>query len=154
MNDLQLIRDYFKRRSMGISEFGLFEFGIYKSRFDCFLANPHTMKFRGFEFKVNRVDFLNEIRTGKWKNYLKYCNTFSFVCPPELIAPEEIDAGIGLLWITSIGKHYGYGNRRDIPYPIWQKRPRPLPPITQERFNEIILLLIGRIKYRKEDFIL
>ena len=59
MSDLELIKAYFKRRSMGISEIGLFEFGIYKSRFDCFLANPHTIKFRGFEFKVRRADFLN-----------------------------------------------------------------------------------------------
>jgi len=146
MTELELIKAYFKRKNVGRIEIGLFEFGIWKSRFDCFLANPHTMRFRGFEFKIKRTDFLNEIRTGKWKNYLKYCNTFSFVCPPGLINPWEVDEKIGLLWIGS------YDHSPDYPKPEWKKRPRALDPISQERFNEIILLLISRIKFRKEDF--
>ena len=41
----------------------------------------------GYEIKVNRSDFT---RDKKWMDYLDYCNEFYFVCPPGLIAPDEV----------------------------------------------------------------
>ncbi len=47
-------------------------------------ASPLTI---GYEVKVSRQDFLSD---SKWHGYLDYCNEFYFVCPPELIQPNEL----------------------------------------------------------------
>jgi len=60
--------------------------------------SPVTMI--GYEIKVGRSDFL---RDDKWQEYLAYCHEFSFVCPPGLIKPEELPAGIGLIYTTKSG---------------------------------------------------
>ena len=52
------------------------------------------------EIKVSRADFL---RDDKWHHYLECCNKFYFVCPPGVIAPEEVPHGAGLLWASSRG---------------------------------------------------
>lgn len=52
----------------------------------------------GYEIKINRGDFLGDT---KWRNYLDYCNEFYFVCPKGLIAPTELPAEVGLLWMTT-----------------------------------------------------
>lgn len=54
----------------------------------------------GYEIKVNRSDFL---RDEKWREYLPHCNYFSFACPWGLIAPAEVEPGIGLYWVTKTG---------------------------------------------------
>lgn len=54
----------------------------------------------GYEVKVSRGDFLAD---EKWRGYLDYCNRFSFVCPPKLIAPQELPAGVGLIYVTKTG---------------------------------------------------
>ena len=57
-------------------------------------AHPDTT---GYEIKVSRGDFL---RDDKWPAYLKYCNRFYFVCPPNMIAVNEVPAGCGLMWAS------------------------------------------------------
>jgi len=54
----------------------------------------------GYEIKVDRGDFNHD---KKWPGYLSYCNEFYFVCPPNLIRPNEIPEGVGLLWCSSTG---------------------------------------------------
>jgi hypothetical protein len=54
----------------------------------------------GYEIKVARSDFLKD---NKWMAYLDYCNCFSFVCLPGLIAKEELPPNVGLLWVASTG---------------------------------------------------
>jgi len=49
----------------------------------------------GYEIKVDRGDFNSD---KKWPGYLPYCNEFYFVCPAKLIQPNEVSAGVGLLW--------------------------------------------------------
>ena len=150
---LNLIASYFLRKWVGTTDIGLFEFGIDGCRFDCVLFNGHRQRIRGFEFKVSRADFLHEIRTGKWKRYLSYCHTFSFVCPKGLIDKSEIPPKVGLLWITTVNEHYGYTDRKyDFPKGLWIKRPHFLGEIPEIEFRKIVLVLIGRIKYRKDDF--
>lgn len=52
----------------------------------------------GYEIKVSRSDFL---RDNKWREYLKFCTDFYFVCPKNVILPEEVPQDVGLLF-TSI----------------------------------------------------
>lgn len=51
----------------------------------------------GYEVKVIRTDFLND---DKWPEYLPFCNQFYFVCPPGMIAPEELGGGCGLIYTS------------------------------------------------------
>jgi hypothetical protein len=52
---------------------------------------------RAYEIKVNRSDFLND---KKWEEYLLYCNEFYFVCPRDLIYPQELPQGVGLMYVS------------------------------------------------------
>jgi hypothetical protein len=49
----------------------------------------------GYEIKVDRGDF---IRDEKWVHYLQYCHRFYFVCPKDLIKPDELPAEVGLMY--------------------------------------------------------
>jgi len=49
----------------------------------------------GYEIKVSRSDFVND---DKWTLYLRACHQFYWVCPPRLIAVEEVPEGCGLMW--------------------------------------------------------
>lgn len=150
---------YVKRITSESSEIGIFEFGVSavwrndridlnhrhtkggdtvweELRFDALLINCRKQYIRGFEFKVNRSDFL---RDNKWRKYVKYCNTFSFICPPGIIKKGEIDKGIGLVYVYP----------SDSPYPetkrIHNSRSKPI-------HSDIYVKLIGdmliKAKYR------
>lgn len=54
----------------------------------------------GYEVKVARSDFL---RDEKWHKYLPLCHRFYFVCPTDLIQPEEVPESAGLLWVSKTG---------------------------------------------------
>lgn len=54
----------------------------------------------GYEIKVSRNDFLGD---EKWRGYLDYCNEFYFVCPADVIKPEELPDDTGLLYVASTG---------------------------------------------------
>ena len=54
----------------------------------------------GYEIKISRSDFL---RDNKWQEYLPVCQRFYFVCPWDLIQPNELPDGIGLLYATDTG---------------------------------------------------
>jgi hypothetical protein len=49
----------------------------------------------GYEVKVSRSDFLQD---QKWPTYLPFCHELYFVCPPKLIAVEELPSEVGLMW--------------------------------------------------------
>ena len=82
-------------------------------------ANPLTI---GYEVKVSRSDFMGD---DKWYGYLPYCNEFYFVCPPGLIAVEELPESVGLIWSSSTGSRL-YTKRKaprrevDIPEPLYR----------------------------------
>lgn len=152
-SDLDLLASYFLQKGKRSTEVGLFEFGIDSCRFDCIIVIGSQQKIRGYEFKVNRSDFLKEIKTEKWKKYLSYCHTFSFVCPKGLIKKNEVPASVGLLEITTVNEYYGYTDRKhDFPKGIWRKLPRFLGEIPEDKFRRIILVLLSRVKYRKDEF--
>lgn len=54
----------------------------------------------GYEVKTSRSDFQ---RDDKWHDYLPYCNQLYFVCPYNLIQPEEVPNPAGLLWVSKNG---------------------------------------------------
>jgi hypothetical protein len=60
-------------------------------------SNPATT---AYEIKVSRGDFM---RDEKWHLYLPYCNRFYFICPAELIKPEEVPDQAGLMWVAKTG---------------------------------------------------
>lgn len=60
-------------------------------------AHPVTT---GYEIKVSRGDWL---RDEKWHSYLEYCSDFYVVCPSGLIAPDEVAAPAGLMWVAKTG---------------------------------------------------
>lgn len=49
----------------------------------------------GYEIKVDRGDF---VRDSKWIHYLQYCHKFYFVCPRDLIKPDELPSEVGLMY--------------------------------------------------------
>ena len=51
----------------------------------------------GYEIKVSRADFMQDT---KWPGYLKWCNEFYFVCPSQVIRPEELPPEVGLIWCS------------------------------------------------------
>jgi len=153
LEEINLLASYFKNKGGRTNEVGLFEFGIDSCRFDCIVFNGVHKRIKGYEFKVSRADFLHEIKTRKWKNYLEYCHTFSFVCPKGLIDKIEVPSKVGLLWMTTWGEYYGYDDeRKNRPKGLWVKLPKFLGEIPEKRFQRIVLTLISRVKYRKDEF--
>lgn len=59
-----------------------------------------TPMITGYEIKVSRSDFLQDI---KWPRYLNYCERFYFVCPNGMIDPKEVDPRAGLMWVSTTG---------------------------------------------------
>ena len=70
-------------------------------------SNPVT---HGYEIKVSRSDFL---RDEKWRGYLDYCSSFSFVCPPGIISPDELPPEVGLV-VTSKNGTRLYTKRKPV----------------------------------------
>ena len=149
------MKEYFIRYlQRSINLVGLFEFGVggYAGcRFDLIILHAHQQRFRGFEFKRTRQDFLNDIQSGKWIKYLDYCNTFTWVCPYGLIQPEEIISPAGLLWIGKENIQECYDTTYHFFDSKWKKIPKGLE-VSQEKFNKLVCLFIERIKFRKRDF--
>lgn len=69
-------------------------------RIDSWAMSRGTNLITGYEVKVDRKDFLND---GKWHLYKKMCNEFYFVCPWGMIQPQELEEGIGLIWMSKTG---------------------------------------------------
>jgi len=55
----------------------------------------------GYEIKVSRSDFMND---DKFYAYTEYCNELYFVCPADLIMPDEIPDKLGLIWVSKNAK--------------------------------------------------
>lgn len=50
-----------------------------------------------YEIKVNRSDFLTDVRKSKWESYRPYSEYIFFACPDGLLTPAEIPDGCGLI---------------------------------------------------------
>lgn len=53
--------------------------------------------FQIYEVKASRVDFMSDMRKGKWTGYLPMCNQFFFAVAPKICDKEEIPDKVGLL---------------------------------------------------------
>ncbi|SCB30460.1 hypothetical protein [Rhizobium lusitanum] len=53
----------------------------------------------GFEVKVSRSDFLNEMKNPeKAMPIMQYCHRWSLVCPANMVKPDEVPATWGIYW--------------------------------------------------------
>ena len=57
-----------------------------------------------YEVKASRADFLNDIRTGKWRAYLPYCHRFYFAVSYGVCEVSEVPIECGLLIRRKSGK--------------------------------------------------
>ncbi len=159
-NDIRAcFREYYQYR---FNEVGLFEFGIngedYYSqcKFDAFMITPHRKIMKGFEFKVSRSDFLNDLKLKrrhwsnfpgdkpKWKYYLEYCNLFFWVCPEGLIRPEEVETPAGLIWIV--------GDPPLFHFQIKKRPKRTTQNMDIELQRRILFLFAARAKTRNGSY--
>ena len=67
----------------------------------------------GYEIKVSRADFVQD---NKWPAYLKLCNQFYFVAPPNLIDPAELSPDCGLLVVAGEGPGTRLLTKKKAPY--------------------------------------
>ena len=143
------IEKYLKGRSAGPGV-NLFEMGIAGRRVDLIHINPHTQHIRIFEMKVSRSDFIAD---KKWQNYLKYCHTFSFVCPYGLITKDDIPNGIGVLWIYKWKHKAQYCLSKEIQWLYgqeWIKRPKRRE-MKATTMVYVAFLMLERMISRKHD---
>lgn len=54
----------------------------------------------GYEVKVSRSDWLGD---RKWEAYRSLAHYFSIVAAPDVVKPEEVPQGVGLLVVSSTG---------------------------------------------------
>jgi len=143
------IKMYFRQNNSG-TFFNIFETGLDSNRFDLIRLDPYREYVRIFEFKSCRADFRAD---KKWENYLKYCHTFTFVCPREVIQKDELPPGIGLLWI------YKWTHKMETPWSRemtwrlcgeWIKRPRKRE-IKEGVLRRLAFMLVYRTIWRKDD---
>lgn len=129
---------YVKSRVKYMEEIGICEFGIDGIRLDAIVVHYLKQQVRGFEFKVSRADFLAD---KKWRQYLKYCNRFYFLCPPGIIKKDEVDSGAGLIYVGIKGEWQDFklikrAKHRDVEKDIYTK---------------VISNMLMRAKQRKEE---
>jgi len=82
-------------------------------------SHPHVL---GYEIKISRADFLAD---DKWRGYLPYCNSFSFVSAPGVIQPGELPDDVGWIVAASTGRNLFTKKKapyRDVQIPenIWR----------------------------------
>jgi hypothetical protein len=88
------------------------------ARVDIMSLKPNSFYDNGdltiYEIKVNRSDFLNELKQKKYLRAMQSCNRFYYLCPPYLITPKELPVNAGLCF-------YNGGNIEIIKYAKRQK---------------------------------
>ncbi|MGD0485213.1 MAG: MmcB family DNA repair protein [Gemmatimonadales bacterium] len=52
----------------------------------------------GYEVKISRADFLSDIRSEKWRNYLGWVERLFFAVPKGMVERDEVPKQCGLLW--------------------------------------------------------
>lgn len=68
------------------------------------LWKSHGHKIEGFEIKVSRSDFLNELKQPeKSQPVFRYCNLWWLVTPKGLVQPDELPENWGLLELQDSG---------------------------------------------------
>ena len=150
----QVFRRHYHNR---FTEVGLFEFDPGMARFDAFMIQPHRRIFKGFEIKVSHSDFLRDkknarpswrreyTKDAKWEYYLKYCHLFYYVCPENIIMPDEVESPAGLLWAARNSD--GSGG-----FFLLKKRPKRNGGPDDQLAQKILFLFAARAKTRAGDY--
>lgn len=138
------IREYFKKHNNTGPYFSMFETGLGGNRFDLIRVDPYRQYVRIFEFKSSRRDFISD---KKWQNYLKYCHTFTFVCPRGVISKEELLPNIGLMWVYK----WGHKSREARMLTAdWIKKPK-VRDVSEKVLTRLAFMLVYRTIWRKAD---
>jgi len=68
-------------------------------RADLLMCRPSYKRFiiSIFEIKVTRSDFLSDIRSAKWREYLNHCDRFYFATLKDIVSVEDIPSEAGLV---------------------------------------------------------
>lgn len=74
------------------------EVGTAGGYFDVLGKRPHHRHIVGVECKASRADFLSDIRSDKWKNYLPYCNELWFYVNRGVCEAGEAPGDVGLMF--------------------------------------------------------
>lgn len=119
--------------------FTMFEVGLDELRFDCIRVNPYKQYVRIFEFKSGRADFISD---KKWWKYLKYCHTFTFVCPLGAIQKSDLLPRVGLIWVYK-WQHVNHDKDSWFIASDWVKRPK------KQNVNHEILLKLAFIMIKR-----
>lgn len=138
------IKEWFRWKHNHGPFFSVFETGLDGYRFDLIRIDPHRQYIRIFEFKSCRADFISD---KKWQKYLKYCHTFTFVCPRGVIKKEDLPNGVGLLWL------YQWKWKESDSWVLdseWIKKPRKRE-MNQATLLRLVLMIASRVKFRKDD---
>lgn len=143
---LEDIKSYLRSHGTDIN---LFEFGINNLRFDLIRINPWKRYVRIFEIKMNRQDFL---RDKKWPKYLKYCHTFTFISPENIVSPGDLPSGIGLMWISKwrwseYENNIWHWNLEA----HWKKRPRKRE-VEIEVLIDLAFMMLNKLHWRADEF--
>ncbi len=80
-------------------------------RFDVVDVNRRDRGVKIFEIKTSRSDFLGD---NKWEKYLDYCDYLAFVCPEDIIKPEELPEKVGLVYVKRTGEDDIWGIEHNI----------------------------------------
>lgn len=140
-------------RTHPTTDLHVFEYGIDKIRLDLLKIRPERkftdVTMRAFEFKSSRADFLSD---KKWENYLEYCNSLTFVCPPEIIKKDELPKAIGLLYVFKYKRKLldsGWKPKKERIElgGCWIRRPRR-HHLHHVRKKRMIIAMLFKAKYR------
>lgn len=73
--------------------------GVRNGRLDMVAIRTtyQVQEIRGFEIKVSRSDFFNDVESGKYTKYLNVCHSLYFVVPSGLVKKTDVPDGCGLL---------------------------------------------------------
>lgn len=110
----------------------------WSGRPDVFAINNQSLETRAYEVKVQRSDFLGDIRSGKWRRYLCTAGQVFFAVPEGIIEHSEVPKECGLIVREQLkqgGNTYGH---------TWQLRKRaPKHHDGKLSFNQCFKLLRG-----------
>jgi len=101
----QHVKNLLKRKHNGDGWAFMFEvsdiIGWVKSRADAIAVNLYKNEIVGFEIKASRGDWLNELKhPEKAERIKKFCDFWYVAAPKDLIKPDELPNGWGLMEAT------------------------------------------------------
>ena len=73
------------------------------------MSETYPPRFIICEVKVSRADFLSDMRSDKYLDYIYHCNLFYFATPYELIDENDLPRGCG--WLEQYKNGKGFRER-------------------------------------------